>query len=181
MPRNLGYQNIRPDITAHPGVDQGNVLFATDAILTPERVGQKVLLVDDGESDWKVMSTAVYLAEQGKKVEIITRLFYAGARLGSLSIGKLYGKLFALGVKFTPLTGFIGINGKTATLFHVFTNEERQEDYDTVVLCFYNKAADDLYFGLKGKVKELVRVGDCLAPRDAQAAVREGELAARAL
>jgi len=62
-------------------------------------------------------------------------------------------------------------------LFHAFTNEERQEDYDTVVLCFYNKATDDLYFGLKGKVKELVRVGDCLAPRDAQAAIREGELA----
>ena len=140
-----------------------------------------MLLVDDGESDWKVMSTAVYLAEQGKQVEIITRLFYAGARIGGLSIGTLYAKLFKLGVKFTPLTGFIGIDGRTATLFHAFTNEERQEDYDTVVLCFYNKATDDLYFGLKGKVKELVRVGDCLAPRDAQAAVREGELAARAL
>ena len=140
-----------------------------------------MLLVEDGESDWKVMSTAVYLAEQGKQVEIITSLFYAGARLGSLSIGKLYGKLFKLGVKITPMTGFIGIEGKTATLFHTFTNEQRQEDYDTVVLCFYNKATDDLYFGLKGKVKELVRVGDCLAPRDAQAAVREGELAARAL
>ena len=37
-----------------------------------------------------------------------------------------------------------------------------------------DKAADDLYFGLKGKVKELVRVGDCVAPRDAQAAIREG-------
>jgi len=181
VPRNLGYQNIRPDITAHPGVDQDNVMFATEAILTPERVGHKVLLVDDGESDWKVMSTAVYLAEQGKQVEIITRLFYAGARIGSVSIGKLYGKLFTLGVKFTPLTGFIGIKGKTAKLFHAFTNEERQEDYDTVVLCFYNKASDDLYFGLKGKVKELVRVGDCVAPRDAQAAIREGELAARAL
>ena len=143
MPRNLGYQNIRPDITAHPGVDQENVLFATDAILHAGRVGQKVLLVDDGESDWKVMSTAVYLAEQGKQVEIITSLFYAGARLGSLSIGKLYGRLFELGVKVTPMTGFMGINGTTATLFHTFTNEQRQEQYDTVVLCFYNKATDD--------------------------------------
>jgi hypothetical protein len=55
----------------------------------------------------------------------------------------------------------------------------RAAKYDTVVLCFYNKATDALYFGLKGRVKELVRVGDCVAPRDAQAAVREGELAAR--
>jgi len=50
-----------------------------------------------------------------------------------------------------------------------------------VVLCFYDKANDDLYFALKNCIKELVRIGDCLAPRDAQAAVREGELAARAL
>jgi mycofactocin system FadH/OYE family oxidoreductase 2 len=180
-PRTLGYQNIRPDITAHAGVGQENVLFAHDAILHPERVGRKVLLVEDGESNWKVLSAAIYLAEQGKRVEIITSLFYTGTRIGGNSIGILYAKLFKLGVKLTPMTGFLGIQGNTATLFHAFTNEERQEDYDTVVLCFYNKANDDLYFGLKGKVRELVRIGDCLAPRDAQAAVREGELAARAL
>jgi len=180
-PRNLGYQNIRPDITAHPGVEQENVLFAQDAILHPQRVGHKVLLVEDGESDWKIMATAIYLAEQGKQVEIVSSLFYAGARIGGNSIGKLYGKLFSLGVKITPMTGFLGIDGSTATLFHTFTNKQRQEDYDTVVLCFYNKANDGVYFGLKGKVKELIRVGDCLAPRDAQAAVREGELAGRAL
>ena len=181
QPRTLGYQNIRPDITAHAGVGQDNVIFAKDAILNPERVGQKVLLVEDGESNWKVMATAVYLAEQGKQVEIISSLFYVGARIGGNSIGPLYGKLFELGVKMTPMTGFIGINGKTATLFHTFTNEERQEDYDTVVLCFYNQADDVLYFSLKGKVKELVRIGDCLAPREAQSAVREGEIAAREL
>jgi len=180
-PRTLGYQNIRPDITEHPGVDQDNVIFIKEALTHPENVGQKVLLVDDGESNWKVMSTAVYLAEQGRQVEIISSLFYVGARIGGLSIGILYGKLLGLGVKFTPMTGFLGIKGNTVTMFHSFTNEERQEDYDTVVLCFYNKASDDVYYGLKGKVKELVRVGDCLAPRDAQCAVREGEIAARAL
>jgi hypothetical protein len=66
VPRTLGYQNIRPDITEHAGVEQENVLVAQDAILHPERVGQKVLLVEDGESDWKGMSTAVYLAEQSR-------------------------------------------------------------------------------------------------------------------
>jgi len=180
-PRKLGYQNIRPDITSHPGVEQDNVLFAQDAILHPERVGQKVLLVEDGESNWKVLSTAVHLAEQGRQVEVITSLFYTGARIGGNSIGLLYGRLFKLGVKLTPMTGFIGITGKLVTLFHSFTNEQREEEYDTVVLCFYNKANDELYFSLKGKVGELVRIGDCLAPRDVQAAVREGELAARAL
>ena len=181
MPRTLGYQNIRPDIAAHAGVGQNNVVFAAEAILHPERVGQKVLLVDDGDSSWKLMSTAVYLAEQGKQVEIITSLFYAGSRIGGNSIGLLYGRLGGLGVKLTPMTGFIGIDGRTVTLFHTFTNKEYQEEYDTVVLCFYNKASDSIYHGLKGHVEHLIRVGDCLAPRDAQAAVREGELAGRAI
>ena len=101
------------------------------------------------------MSTAVYLAEQGKNVEIVQLALLRGHENSGNSIGILYGKLFALGVKLTPMTGFLGINGKTVTLFHAFTNEQRQEDYDTVVLCFYNKASDDLYFGLKGKVKEI--------------------------
>ena len=137
--------------------------------------------MDDGDSSWKLMSTAVYLAEQGKQVEIITSLFYAGSRIGGNSIGLLYGRLGGLGVKLTPMTGFIGINGRTVTLFHTFTNKEYQEQYDTVVLCFYNKASDSIYHGLKGHVEHLIRVGDCLAPRDAQAAVREGELAGRAI
>ena len=181
-PRNLGYQNIRPDITAHPGIDQDNVLFAKDAILTartgwPEGAASSTTGSRSGRSCRPPSS----LPSRESRWRSSPRLFYAGARIGGLSIGTLYAKLFKLGVKFTPLTGFVGIDGRTVTLFHAFTNEERQEDYDTVVLCFYNKASDDLYFGLKGKVKELVRVGDCLAPRDAQAAVREGELAARAL
>jgi 2,4-dienoyl-CoA reductase-like NADH-dependent reductase (Old Yellow Enzyme family) len=179
--RTLGYQNTRPDITSHPGIDQSNVMPVEDAVLNPERVGNKVLLVDDGESTWRLLGPAVMFAEQGKQVEIVSSLFYAGARIGGNSIGKLYARLFELGVKMTPLAGFRGIEGNSVTLFHAFTGEERKEDYDTVVLCFYRKANEDLYFGLKGKVKEIVRVGDCLAPRDAQWAVRDGEIAARAL
>jgi mycofactocin system FadH/OYE family oxidoreductase 2 len=180
-PRKLGYQNIRPDITFHPGIDQPNVMAVEDSILSPERVGKKVLLVDDGESTWRLMGPALMFAEQGKQVEIITTLFHPGAKIGGNSIGKLLATLFSLGVKITPLTGFRGIDGNTATLFHAFTGQEHTEDYDTVVLAFFRKANEDLYFGLKGKVKELVRVGDCLAPRDAQWAIREGEVAARAL
>jgi mycofactocin system FadH/OYE family oxidoreductase 2 len=179
--RNLGYQNIRPDITFHPGIDQENVMPVEDAVLNPERVGNNVLLVDDGESTWRLMGPALMFAEQGKRVEIITTLFHPGAKIGSNSIGKLLAQLFSLGVAITPLTGFRGIEGNTATLFHAFTGKEHTRVYDTVVLAFFRKANEDLYFGLKGKVKELVRVGDCLAPRDAQWAVREGEVAARAL
>jgi hypothetical protein len=42
-----------------------------------------------------------------------------------------------------------------------------------------NAARDDLYFALKGKVKELYRVGDCVAPRKVDMAIHEGYVAGR--
>lgn len=180
-PRRLGYQNRRPDFTEHEGIDQPNVLTYTDALAHDERVGDRVLVVEDGESNWKVLSTAIYFAGQGKQVELITPLFYAGARIGLNSIGPLYAKLFELGIKMTPMTGFKGIRGNTVTLFHSFTGEERQAEYDTVVLCYYGQANDQLYFDLKGTVNDLHRIGDCVAPRGAQEAIHEAERIARAL
>jgi hypothetical protein len=46
--------------------------------------------------------------------------------------------------------------------------------YDTVVLDMGNVPNDGLYRQLKGRVKELYRVGDCVAPRGIDMAVMEG-------
>jgi mycofactocin system FadH/OYE family oxidoreductase 2 len=181
VPRTLGYQNRRPDIVRHEGIEQDNVLTWLEALQPGAPIGERVLVVEDGESNWKVLSVAIHFASQGRKVEIVTPLFYAGARIGMNSLGPLYAKLFELGVVQTPLTGFKGIRGNTVTLFHAFTGEERTAEYDTVVLCFYNKADETLYYELKGKVRELHRVGDCVAPRGVLEAVHEGERVARAL
>ena len=159
VPRKLGYQSIRPDITAHPGVEQENVLFAKDAILQPGRVGQKVLLsktVSRTGRSCRPLSTCRAGQAGGDHHFAVLR-----ARIGSLSIGKLYGKLFKLGVKITPMTGFIGIEGKTATLFHTFTNEQRHETTHGRPLLLQQGHRRPLLRS-KGKVKELVRVGDCL-------------------
>ena len=42
-------------------------------------------------------------------------------------------------------------------------------------------AYDGLYYQLQGKVKQLYRVGDCVAPRRVEHAILDGERAARAL
>jgi 2,4-dienoyl-CoA reductase-like NADH-dependent reductase (Old Yellow Enzyme family) len=43
------------------------------------------------------------------------------------------------------------------------------------------KANDDLYFALKGRIDNLHRIGDCVAPRKLDHAIYEGELAGREL
>jgi len=52
---------------------------------------------------------------------------------------------------------------------------------DTVVLATGQIANDRLYGLLKGKVAELYAVGDCVAPRDVEAAIYEGQKVGRKL
>ena len=55
------------------------------------------------------------------------------------------------------------------------------EGYDTIVLSAGNVAYDHLYFELKGKVKELYRIGDCVAPRKTDMAIMDGHRVGRLL
>jgi hypothetical protein len=48
------------------------------------------------------------------------------------------------------------------------------EGHDTVVVDAGNVVLDSLYQQLKGKVKELYRVGDAVAPRNIEMAILEG-------
>ena len=57
-----------------------------------------------------------------------------------------------------------------------YSNEwQTFSDYDSVVLAMGSRAEDALYQALKGNVKELYRVGDCVAPRKIDMAILEGE------
>jgi hypothetical protein len=55
------------------------------------------------------------------------------------------------------------------------------EEVDTVVLATGPKANDALYLELKGRVANLERIGDCVAPRKLDHAIYEGYLAGREL
>ena len=46
--------------------------------------------------------------------------------------------------------------------------------YDSVVLAIGQEVDDALYRALKGRVKELHRIGDCLAPRKVDMAIWDG-------
>jgi hypothetical protein len=53
--------------------------------------------------------------------------------------------------------------------------------YDTIVLAAGNVSQDQIYFNLKGKIKELYRIGDCVAPRKTDMAIVEGHRVGRRL
>jgi hypothetical protein len=74
------------------------------------------------------------------------------------------------------------IQGTTIKGLNVYSNALIDfEGYDTVVLAAGNRVEDNLYFALKGKVKELYRIGDCVAPRKIDMAIVEGNRVGRLL
>ena len=170
-----------PHVPALPGLDGKHVVTDRDVLLDRVEVGERVVVVDDVPTQ-QGLSAADYLLERGRRVEVVSRLFYAGQDVGITSIVPLYTRLFAKGVVFTPHTDLVAVEGSTVVVANVYTGEERRiEGVDTVVLSMGARSTDALYRALRGRVPDLHAVGDCVAPRGVHHAILEGTRVARLL
>jgi mycofactocin system FadH/OYE family oxidoreductase 2 len=138
-------------------------------------VGEKVLFVDENGGH-HATATVELLADQGKKVDIVTSDLFIGMELAPL--GDLYltrQRLLQKGVTFTTDVVIDEIDGSKVKARDIYTNEPILfEGYDTIVLDMGNVVDDLLYRQLKGQTKELYRIGDCVAPREIDMAILEG-------
>ncbi|MBE0599478.1 MAG: FAD-dependent oxidoreductase [Desulfuromonadales bacterium] len=184
-PRRISFTGIPPYDIENPvpnGFEQGNVLTSWDLLETGMEVGQKVLVVDDGEANWKGISIAELLLDQGKQVEMISPHDHLGHDLTAERRLPMLRRILKKGIVFHPYTMIKEIDGTAVALYNIHSRQERTlENVDHVVLAHYHKANEELYFGVKGKVKELHRIGDCLAPRMIGDAIRDGERIGRQL
>jgi thioredoxin reductase len=170
-----------PFVPEIPGSETSNVVGMKEVLAEEVEVGQKVLVVDYQHHLYG-LDTADFLAERGRKVELVTDVAFAGTEVDIYTIETAYFNALNRGVVVTPLTGLKKVNGKTATVYHVITNTERQiEGIDTVVVCTDERANDTLYYALKGKVKELKLVGQALSARKLLDSIADAYVAARAL
>ncbi|MFH1490409.1 MAG: FAD-dependent oxidoreductase, partial [Pseudomonadota bacterium] len=158
-----------PDVVNTHQVLQGEV-----------ETGQRVLLIDL-EGHHQGTGTAEFLADRGKTVHIITPALFAGGRLGPLQdLFLARRRLAGKGVTCTPDIAVLEIQGTLVKGLNVYSNEMIDfEGYDTVVLAAGSASREGLYFELKGKVRELHRVGDCVAPRKTDMAIAEGHRVGR--
>ena len=80
LPDEDGFQRWRPDLDRLPGIDLGGV-WSPEAILRREaRLGDTVVLYDEG-SNWRGVGTAWAIAEQGKKVILVTPEAFVGKEI----------------------------------------------------------------------------------------------------
>jgi len=172
----------------HPvGGADGPAVFNVWQVLDGTSVpGEKICLIDyDGHH--RATATAEFLANQGKTVHMICSSLFIGAELGPTQ--DLYltrQRLLQKGVTFTPDIAVMEVSGeagaKTVKGFNVYSNVwDEWSGFDAIVLAMGQDADEDLYYALKGKVKELYRIGDCVAPRKVDMAIWEGHLLGRSI
>ena len=170
-----------PFLPPVPGGDGKHVVTDRDVLAGEAKVGANVVVVDDVHTQ-QALSTAELLLTQGKRVEVISPLFYVGQDIGVTSIAPLYKRLFTGGVVLTPGTELRAVEGSAVIVANVYSGLERRiEGVDTVVLSAGSRSTDSLYRALKGQVRDLYAVGDCVAPRGVHQAILDATRVARAI
>ncbi|HYK84508.1 MAG TPA: FAD-dependent oxidoreductase [Ktedonobacteraceae bacterium] len=174
----------RPVLPPLPGTGLPHVA-TTWQILQGEKTAQpgEYVLVYDAIGFHQSTSIAELLAERGCHVEVVTPQFYVGGDLGlTLDLELWYRRVLAKGVKLTANHFLAALGPNSATVINNYTGHPRQlEQVALAVIVTPQTANDTLYQQLQGKVKELYRVGDCVAPRRVEHAILDGERVARGI
>lgn len=159
-----------------PGYDDETVMDLFEVYRNPKDVGDNVLIFDR-VGFLQGLTTALFLAEMGKHVEIVTPLLFAGMDAGYTYLPLLYDRLYRKGVKFTPSLEVKEIANHKVTLVNVFSYaEQTREKVDTLIPVLPQKAEDRLFRSMRKEIKEVHVIGDAAAPRNLLQAIRDGFL-----
>ncbi|MFC2019239.1 FAD-dependent oxidoreductase [Chloroflexota bacterium] len=160
-----GAVQVTPDI---PGIKRKNVVQANDVLMGKVEVGHKVVIIGGRLVG---IDTALFLVEQGKQVSVVTRSTIA-RNVGTTPKLALRENLIVSGVCLFPYSVPYNISEKGV---HFINDGERMFlESDTVVLATGSRSENRLAEELKGLVPEVYTIGDCVEPRNSQAAIHEG-------
>jgi mycofactocin system FadH/OYE family oxidoreductase 2 len=154
-----------PARPSFPGADQPNVVLARDVLAGRASVGKKVLLYSMDRST-EGFTTAEFLLDSECEVELLIPHPFAPFSAEQITYIFTLNRIHRKGGKMTLAFEIGSIDDGRVVLSSVFGGSpEEREGIDTVVVSRGSRANDDLYKALKGRVKELYAVGQCLAPR----------------
>jgi len=164
-----------PQILPVPGCEQSNVVTVMQLLTQSVNLGENIIIIDQ-LGFYQATGIAELLADQGKNVEVLSPALYVGQGLGrTLELELWYQRAREKNIVLTPNVSFLGVEDRTVKAIHNYTGQELEwKNVDNVVLAVPHRANDELYFSLKGKVRKLHRIGDCLAPRRLDSAIFEG-------
>jgi 2,4-dienoyl-CoA reductase (NADPH2) len=162
-------------------VDADNAVDVRDVLDGSAEPAGDVVVIDE-LGFHQATSVAELLADRGCKVEIITNGMVVGQDLGiTLDMENWWMRAGAKGITQSTDLVAMGMGNpaprRALNLLHHPTGTEVTRTPDWVVLAVPANPVEWLYHELRGTGVSVERVGDCIAPRRAHAAVIEGERA----
>lgn len=174
-----GATAMKPNL---PGMDQHVCVSAWDVLQgRGEKLGKVVLVIDE-EYGHQGPTTAEFLANQGKEVDLITSQETIGNFLGATTRPPLLTRLFRKGVQiFTHLESQSLKDGLLIAKNPWSGQLQQVGPYDGFVYAYGGVAVDDFTQPLRERGISVQSVGDAFAPRSLQHAILEGHKFAREL
>jgi NADPH-dependent 2,4-dienoyl-CoA reductase/sulfur reductase-like enzyme len=174
QPAGTGFQKALPQFESLPGIDAGNVFSVDEVMARSARPGEHAVVLDD-IGHWDGLGTALYLAEAGHRVTVVTWLPVIGAELTrSSNDGPIRRRFKQLGVQTFTETALKEWRGAGATLVDLRDGEEIVVAADSLVLATIPVAEDWLARELQDSGLEIHSIGDSVHPRRVHMAIHEG-------
>ena len=172
-PGTAGFQRALPHVAQLPGLELEHVVSVEDVLAGDVSLGARVLLVDD-DGGWRASGTALYLAERGHRVTVLTPALHVGHNLGhTASLGLLAKALAERDVTVITSAALRAIEPEAVVILDLLTGRDRREPFDAVVLATLPQANAELAAELDVRGVAATAVGDCVAARKATMALYE--------
>lgn len=160
----------------------GERVAAVSDVLTGDVHPSGRVLVYDELGGPAATGVAELLATRGHAVEIVTPMLAVAPDLGlTLEREPFLARAAALGIRYGVERLVESMSGGMVTLRHHLLDVRERRECDWLVYATPPRPDDRLWSRLSGGGPRAHRVGDCLAPRDARAAIRDGDRVGRAL
>ena len=181
-PSREGFQRAFPHLDRLPGAEQDSVSTVHDVLAGRVVPGQRVLLLDDINGWWPASGTALHLAQQRHLVTVVTSAEKPAGALDISLTGETTRERFAkYGVEVVLTTALKAWDKGKARLVHLYTQDEEEREFDSLVLATTNRPEDGLQKALVGAGLEVHSLGDAVAARTAARAFYEGRKLALSL
>jgi NADPH-dependent glutamate synthase beta subunit-like oxidoreductase len=164
------------------GIDSPSVRTSVELLTQPAPTARSHALVVDDVGQYEAVSIAEYLVEHGVHVTVATRLPMFGPLVdAAMRMTAALERLNSAPAEFAALTRvtLASVRPGKATVRSLVGAADTTVAADLVVLVTYKASRDKLATELAGRVPDVRLVGDALAARDLQVAIREGNDAAR--
>ena len=167
----MGARPVKPRI---PGIEQAHVFGAEEMYLSPEKAGERVVMLGGGLVG---IELGLFLAMQGKKVTLVEMLPSLNYGHEVVHGGLLDLKLEEYGIEVNLGTKAVEILPEGVTVEH--EGERRLIPADTVVYAVGQRPEWDAVDALRSLAPEFYQIGDCSRPRNIMSATHEAYFAAR--